>query len=195
MPKLPPAPTVPFNTEALTLRILRGPVRRHFVPEEMRLSPWVPQRRSPAGEGESAVYLAAVFYSSPSIAGEPHRIYAPSYVIAVDARLGRLAAFINCAYQNPFSPHILTSNNGLPLLLSEEQPTEGVNIEVFRTKQKRLNTLYDTLLEEFANNRDALPEPSREFVRLLWQLTDPVLEPYLRDLGQTFFAWIEGRHD
>jgi hypothetical protein len=116
-------------------------------------------------------------------------IIAPDHYCIIDAKSGKIDV------TKPMKPSDFGLSDepgktlgtyGLPKEMSREQ---------FLVSQQRLYQLYDMIVPSFFEGivNDKTRQASAEFRHMFGQITESVLRPYYKNIGEQFMTWLEKR--
>lgn len=190
----------------LTRQIENSPVRRSLIPEEHRLSLWVPIQKRAAGSGEASraesttTYLTAFFYESPVMQiteTKPRPVYRPGAQITVEPTRGKIVAFSSGHSQ--FAPQIQPERiegqqeGVVGLVYPKDAPAR--DISSLQGLYARLYQGYDVVLKNLFKPADQMSAAEKaditDFKTVFKRLIEPGLNEFYRQLNPEFFDWLD----
>lgn len=173
-------------TNALIRRVLDCPVRHSLIPQEFRLSWFVPVRR----EIDGRIYLTAFFYSAPAVRNQPVQIGRPRFHLTIDPESGSVVELTDCSFCD-FAPAV-ESDKIVGALTTKDMPAR--TIPEIERRREELCQAYDQILDSAFKPTGQLTTEERghiaDFAAKLEAMIERPLKQFYAALNPDFFAWL-----
>lgn len=158
------------------------------VPKRALAREMFPSLPIPAGLTPPAV--AFFYYLGSYLGADTVEVYAPEYVALLSPRDGHLLRMYGITPAEFGQPEVEGSLGNWQINPAESPPEDA------QAEWERLRTTYDTVLPVYFEQRSissALRLQIQAFRTLFTRLSEPPLQPYYRQIGRSFFDWLD-RH-